>query len=153
MLLTTQKLRIKVKFSPKELHLNSLFEKRTLVQPRMTLNFEDAGHIFFFVNSEDFQRAIGANFKNLQVLHETCKKRVHIIKFSPDPVKLMKFCLPSIQVNNLMVKINGQQREMIIHVDPVLKGVIRGAGGHYLQLLTMIFSRLFKIAKISIDID
>ena len=148
-----QEFHIRVKFSPKEIQLNSLFEKKTNVHPRMALNFEDTGHIFFFVDPDDFHQAAGRNFENLRYMHEICNKRVHIIKYSPDPVKLMKFCLPSIQVSDPIVKINGNLREMVIHVDPSLKPIIQGAGGHYIQLLNQIFSRLFKIGKVSIEID
>ncbi len=64
----------------------------------------------------------------------------------------MKFCLPSIQIGDPEVRVAGNQREMVIFLDPSLKSIVKGTDGHYLQLLNQIFARLFNIKKVSIEI-
>lgn len=148
--LDNQELQIKIRFSPREIGLNSVFEKKTRITAQVILDFDQ--HIFFLVNPEHFQQAIGKNFENLHFFCNLLKKRVHIIKFSPNPVDLMRFCLPSIQIGDPEVKFEGNQREMVIFLDPSLKPIVKGTDGHYLQLLNQIFARLFNIKKVSIEI-
>ncbi len=145
-----QELQIKIKFSPREIGLNSLFEKRTGIHAQVILDFDQ--HIFFFVNPEHFRQAIGNRFQNLHFFFYLLKKRVHIIKFSPNPLELMKFCLPSIQIGDPEVRIDGNQKELTIFLDPTLKSIVKGTNGHYLELLNQIFARLFNIKKVSIEI-
>ncbi len=145
-----QELQIKIRFSPREIGLNSIFEKKTGVNAQVILDFDE--HIFFFVNPEHFRQGIGDRFENLHFFSNLLKKRVHIIKFSPNPISLMKFCLPSIQIGDPEVRIEGNQREMTIFLDPVLKPIVKGTDGHYLQLLNKIFARLFNIKKVAIEI-
>ncbi|OLS15282.1 MAG: hypothetical protein RBG13Loki_1063 [Promethearchaeota archaeon CR_4] len=145
-----QGLQIKIRFSPREIGLNAIFEKKTGIHAQVILDFEQ--HIFFFVNAEHFRQAIGDHFQNLHVFSILFKKRVHIIKFSPNPINLMKYCFPSIQIGDPEVRIDGNQKEMTIFLDPSLKGIVRGTDGHYLQLLNQIFARLFNIKKVSIEI-
>ncbi len=145
-----QELQIKIRFSPREIGLNSVFEKKTGINAQVILDFDQ--HIFFLVNPKHFRQAIGNQFENLPFFCSLLKKRVHIIKFSPNPINLMKFCLPSIQIGDPEVRLVGNQREMIIFLDPALKPIVKGTDGHYLQLLNQIFSRLFNIKKVSIEI-
>ncbi len=145
-----QVLQIKIKFSPREIGLNSVFEKKTGICAQVILDFDK--HIFFLVNPEHFRQAIGNHFENLNFFCDLLKKRVHIIQFSPNPINLMKFCLPSIQIGDPEVRLEGNQREMIIFLDPALKPIVKGTDGHYLQLLNQIFARLFNIKKVSIEI-
>ncbi len=145
-----QELQIKIRFSPREIGLNSVFEKKTGVHAHVILDLDE--HIFFFVNPEHFRQGIGNNFENLHFFSNLLKKRVHIIKFSKNPVSLLKFCLPSIQIGDPEVRLEGNQREMTILLDPALKPIVKGTDGHYLQLLNKIFARLFNIKKVSIEI-
>jgi N utilization substance protein A len=141
----------KIKLTPDELRLISLFQSVTSASARDCIVDEKMERVIFIVNKGHMGLAIGKGGTTIKQLQNVVTKKVELVEYSDDPSEFIRNILNSEMVND--IKINERSdgsRQAIVSVDPKRKGVVVGREGRNAEKARLLAKRYFQISNVLI---
>jgi len=137
-LFLSQKLRIKRKYSNKELYLHQYFQKKTKIHPESVFIYKNS-IIFFFVKNEDYFKA---KLSLRSIRGDLRYKKVLIIRAEQTLIKLLFSFFPDTHIHDILLEFNNKNNQKIITVNFLSfeeRGIAVGRNGDYIKSVNEIF--------------
>lgn len=139
-LFLSQKLKIKRKYSNKELYLHQYFQKKTKIHPESVFIYKNS-FIFFFIKNEDYFKAKMSLRSLRRELHD---KKVLVIRAEQTLIKLLFSFFPDTYIHDILLDFNDKNNEKIITVNFLSfeeRGIAVGRNGDYIKSVNEIFQK------------
>ena len=139
-LFLSQKLKIKRKYSNKELYLHQYFQKKTKIHPESVFIYKNS-YIFFFVKNEEYFKA-KLSLRSLR--RELQDKKVLVIRAEQTLIKLLFSFFPDTYIHDILLNFNDKNNEKIISVNFLSfeeRGIAVGRNGDYIKSVNEIFQK------------
>lgn len=140
---------MKIKLTNEKLRYIALFEELTGVTPKDCVESKNGRHLTFVIDSEDMGRAIGEKGKNIQRVRERIDKSVDIVEYSSDPKEFLKNIFSSLEIQNVELKEEGDEKSAFIEVKKSDKGRAVGKNGWNIKRARKLSSRHHGMANVS----
>ncbi|TFG24297.1 MAG: hypothetical protein EU529_04790 [Promethearchaeota archaeon] len=147
----TQKVKIKKKYSNKEIQLHHFFHQKTKIFPENVIIHNQ--FIFFFVKSEDYFKAKRL-LKNLRT--QLIDKKILIIRSETTLIKLLFSFFPDTYIHDITLSIvenTGKRLVKIIFLFYEDRGIAVGRSGDYINLVNKIFENYITLEKFNTSIE
>ncbi|MFY9794435.1 MAG: NusA-like transcription termination signal-binding factor [Candidatus Nitrosopolaris sp.] len=141
----------KIKLTPDELRLISLFQSITSASARDCIVDDKMERVIFVVNKGHMGLAIGKGGATIKQLQNVVAKKVELVEYSDDASDFIRNILNSEMVNE--VKINERSdgsKQAVVFVDPKRKGVVVGREGRNAEKARLLAKRYFQISNVLI---
>lgn len=141
----------KIKLTPDELRLISLFQSITSASARDCIVDDKMDRVIFVVNKGHMGLAIGKGGATIKQLQNVVAKKVELVEYSDDASDFIRNILNSEMVNE--VKINERSdgsKQAVVFVDPKRKGVVVGREGRNAEKARLLAKRYFQISNVLI---
>ena len=135
----SQKIKLKVKFSNRELLLLDYFKNKTRIFPENVIMLND--FIFYFVKNTDYFRA--KMFQH-SLRKDFCEKKIMIISIENILIKQIFNFFPDTYIHDLILEPNEKDGGEIITVYFLSyeeRGIAVGRGGDYIKAINEIFQK------------
>ncbi len=135
----------KVVYDKDILNLMKSFENITHSRLKDCIVEEDK--LIFVVNDGELRKALGRNAENVKKLYNALKKKIKIVEYSDDKLKLVKNFIHPLKVDNVR-----EEDEFIIleSEDTKVKGLIIGRAAQNLRKLENHIRRYFDVKEIKV---
>lgn len=139
----------KIKLSPDEFRLLSLFQSVTSADARDCILDEKMERVIFVVNKGQMGMAIGKGGSNIKQLQNVINKRIELVEHSEQPVEFVKNVFNS----NMIIEVKLSDRtdgtkQALVVVDAKKKGLVVGKDGRNVDKARMLAKRYFNIANV-----
>ncbi len=141
----------KIKLTPDELRLISLFQSITSASARDCIVDDKMERVIFVVNKGHMGLAIGKGGATIKQLQNVVAKKVELVEYSDDASDFIRNILNSEMVKD--VKINERSdgsRQAVVFVDPKRKGIVVGREGRNAEKARLLAKRYFQISNVLI---
>jgi transcription termination/antitermination protein NusA len=141
----------KIKLTPDELRLISLFQSITSASARDCIVDDKMERVIFVVNKGHMGLAIGKGGATIKQLQNVVAKKVELVEYSDDASDFIRNILNSEMVKD--VKINERSdgsKQAVVFVDPKRKGVVVGREGRNAEKARILAKRYFQISNVLI---
>jgi transcription termination/antitermination protein NusA len=141
----------KIKLTPDELRLISLFQSITSASARDCIVDDKMERVIFVVNKGHMGLAIGKGGATIKQLQNVVAKKVELVEYSDDASDFIRNILNSEMVKD--VKINERSdgsKQAVVFVDPKRKGVVVGREGRNAEKARLLAKRYFQISNVLI---
>src|ERR1700739_2686556 len=141
----------KIKLTPDELRLISLFQSITSASARDCIVDDKMERVIFVVNKGHMGLAIGKGGATIKQLQNVVAKKVELVEYSDEASDFIRNILNSEMVKE--VKINERSdgsKQAIVFVDPKRKGVVVGREGRNAEKARLLAKRYFQISNVLI---
>jgi N utilization substance protein A len=141
----------KIKLTPDELRLISLFQSITSASARDCIVDDKMDRVIFVVNKGHMGLAIGKGGATIKQLQNVVAKKVELVEYSDEASDFIRNILNSEMVKE--VKINERSdgsKQAIVSVDPKRKGVVVGREGRNAEKARLLAKRYFQISNVLI---
>jgi transcription termination/antitermination protein NusA len=141
----------KIKLTPDELRLISLFQSITSASARDCIVDDKMERVIFVVNKGHMGLAIGKGGATIKQLQNVVAKKVELVEYSDEPSDFIRNILNSEMVKE--VKINERSdgsKQAVVFVDPKRKGVVVGRDGRNAEKARLLAKRYFQISNVLI---
>jgi transcription termination/antitermination protein NusA len=141
----------KIKLTPDELRLISLFQSITSASARDCIVDDKMERVIFVVNKGHMGLAIGKGGATIKQLQNVIAKKVELVEYSDEASDFIRNILNSEMVKE--VKINERSdgsKQAIVFVDPKRKGVVVGREGRNAEKARLLAKRYFQISNVLI---
>jgi len=141
----------KIKLTPDELRLISLFQSITSASARDCIVDDKMDRVIFVVNKGHMGLAIGKGGATIKQLQNVVAKKVELVEYSDEASDFIRNILNSEMVKE--VKINERSdgsKQAIVFVDPKRKGVVVGREGRNAEKARLLAKRYFQISYVLI---
>jgi transcription termination/antitermination protein NusA len=141
----------KIKLTPDELRLISLFQSITSASARDCIVDDKMERVIFVVNKGHMGLAIGKGGATIKQLQNVVAKKVELVEYSDEASDFIRNILNSEMVKE--VKINERSdgsKQAIVFVDPKRKGVVVGREGRNAEEARLLAKRYFQISNVLI---
>lgn len=141
----------KIKLTPDELRLISLFQSITSASARDCIVDDKMARVIFVVNKGHMGLAIGKGGATIKQLQNVVAKKVELVEYSDEASDFIRNILNSEMVKE--VKINERSdgsKQAIVFVDPKRKGVVVGREGRNAEKARLLAKRYFQISNVLI---
>jgi len=120
----------KIKLSPDEFRLLSLFQSITTADARDCIIDDRMERVIFVVNKGQMGMAIGKGGSNIKQLQNVINKRIELVEYSDHPLDFVKNIFNSnmIQEVKLTDRQDGSKQALVV-VDSKKKGLVVGKDG------------------------
>ena len=143
----------KIKLTPDELRLISLFQSITIASARDCIVDDKMERVIFIVNKGHMGLAIGKGGATINQLQNVVAKKVELVEYSDNASEFIRNILNSEMVND--IKINERSdgsKQAVVFVDPKRKGVFVGREGRNAEKARLLAKRYFQISNVLIVI-
>ena len=141
----------KIKLTPDELRLISLFQSITSASARDCIVDDKMERVIFIVNKGHMGLAIGKGGATIKQLQNVVAKKVELVEYSDDASEFIRNILNSEMIKE--VKINERSdgsKQAVVFVDPKRKGVVVGREGRNAEKARLLAKRYFQISNVLI---
>jgi transcription termination/antitermination protein NusA len=141
----------KIKLTPDELRLISLFQTISSAGARDCIVDDKMERVIFIVNKGQMGLAIGKGGATIKQLQNVVAKKVELVEYSDDASEFIRNILNSEMVND--IKINERSdgsKQAVVFVDPKRKGVVVGREGRNAEKARLLAKRYFQISNVLI---
>jgi N utilization substance protein A len=141
----------KIKLTPDELRLISLFQSVTSASARDCIVDDKMERVIFIVNKGHMGLAIGKGGATIKQLQNVVAKKVELVEYSDNASEFIRNILNSEMVND--IKINERSdgsKQAVVFVDPKRKGVVVGREGRNAEKARLLAKRYFQISNVLI---
>jgi transcription termination/antitermination protein NusA len=141
----------KIKLTPDELRLISLFQSITSASARDCIVDDKMERVIFVVNKGHMGLAIGKGGATIKQLQNVVAKKVELVEYSDEASNFIRNILNSEMVKE--VKINERSdgsKQAVVFVDPKRKGVVVGREGRNAEKARLLAKRYFQISNVLI---
>jgi transcription termination/antitermination protein NusA len=141
----------KIKLTPDELRLISLFQSITSASARDCIVDDKMERVIFIVNKGHMGLAIGKGGATIKQLQNVVAKKVELVEYSDNASEFIRNILNSEMVND--IKINERSdgsKQAVVSVDPKRKGVVVGREGRNAEKARLLAKRYFQISNVLI---
>jgi transcription termination/antitermination protein NusA len=141
----------KIKLTPDELRLISLFQSITSASARDCIVDDKMERVIFVVNKGHMGLAIGKGGATIKQLQNVVAKKVELVEYSDEASAFIRNILNSEMVKE--VKINERSdgsKQAVVFVDPKRKGVVVGREGRNAEKARLLAKRYFQISNVLI---
>jgi N utilization substance protein A len=141
----------KIKLTPHELRLISLFQSITSASARDCIVDDKMERVIFIVNKGHMGLAIGKGGATIKQLQNVVAKKVELVEYSDDASEFIRNILNSEMIKE--VKINERSdgsKQAVVFVDPKRKGVVVGREGRNAEKARLLAKRYFQISNVLI---
>jgi len=141
----------KIKLTPDELRLISLFQSITSASARDCIVDDKMDRVIFVVNKGHMGLAIGKGGATNKQLQNVVAKKIELVEYSDEASDFIRNILNSEMVKE--VKINERSdgsKQAIVFVDPKRKGVVVGREGRNAEKARLLAKRYFQISYVLI---
>ncbi|HXX96907.1 MAG TPA: NusA-like transcription termination signal-binding factor [Candidatus Bathyarchaeia archaeon] len=141
----------KIKLTPDELRLISLFQSITSASARDCIVDDKMERVIFVVNKGHMGLAIGKGGATIKQLQNVVAKKVELVEYSDEASEFISNILNSEMVKE--VKINERSdgsKQAVVFVDPKRKGVVVGREGRNAEKARLLAKRYFQISNVLI---
>ena len=141
----------KIKLTPDEFRLISLFQSITSASARDCIVDDKMERVIFVVNKGHMGLAIGKGGATIKQLQNVVAKKVELVEYSDEASDFIRNILNSEMVKE--VKINERSdgsKQAIVFVDPKRKGVVVGREGRNAEKARLLAKRYFQISNVLI---
>ena len=141
----------KIKLTPDELRLISLFQSITSASARDCIVDDKMERVIFIVNKGHMGLAIGKGGATIKQLQNVIAKKVELVEYSDNASEFIRNILNSEMVND--IKINERSdgsKQAVVFVDPKRKGVVVGREGRNAEKARLLAKRYFQISNVLI---
>jgi transcription termination/antitermination protein NusA len=141
----------KIKLTPDELRLISLFQSITSASARDCIVDDKMERVIFVVNKGHMGLAIGKGGATIKQLQNVVPKKVELVEYSDEASDFIRNILNSEMVKE--VKINERSdgsKQAVVFVDPKRKGVVVGREGRNAEKARLLAKRYFQISNVLI---
>lgn len=141
----------KIKLTPDELRLISLFQSITSASARDCIVDDKMERVIFVVNKGHMGLAIGKGGATIKQLQNVVAKKVELVEYSDEASDFIRNILNSEMVKE--VKINERSdgsKQAIVFVDAKRKGVVVGREGRNAEKARLLAKRYFQISNVLI---
>ena len=141
----------KIKLTPDELRLISLFQSITSASARDCVVDEKMERVIFVVNKGQMGLAIGKGGATIKQLQNVVAKKVELVEYSDEASDFIRNILNSEMVKE--VKINERSdgsKQAVVFVDPKRKGIVVGREGRNAEKARLLAKRYFQISNVLI---
>lgn len=141
----------KIKLTPDELRLISLFQTVSSASARDCIVDDKMERVIFIVNKGQMGLAIGKGGATIKQLQNVVTKKVELVEYSDDASEFIRNILNSEMVND--IKINERSdgsKQAVVFVDPKRKGIVVGREGRNAEKARLLAKRYFQISNVLI---
>ena len=141
----------KIKLTPDEFRLISLFQSITSASARDCIVDDKMERVIFIVNKGHMGLAIGKGGATIKQLQNVIAKKVELVEYSDNASEFIRNILNSEMVND--IKINERSdgsKQAVVFVDPKRKGVVVGREGRNAEKARLLAKRYFQISNVLI---
>ncbi|MGC2575550.1 MAG: NusA-like transcription termination signal-binding factor [Candidatus Nitrosopolaris sp.] len=141
----------KIKLTPDEFRLISLFQSITSASARDCIVDDKMERVIFVVNKGQMGLAIGKGGATIKQLQNVVAKKVELVEYSDEASDFIRNILNSEMVKE--VKINERSdgsKQAVVFVDPKRKGVVVGREGRNAEKARLLAKRYFQISNVLI---
>ncbi|PWU80513.1 MAG: NusA-like transcription termination signal-binding factor [Candidatus Nitrosopolaris wilkensis] len=141
----------KIKLTPDEFRLISLFQSITSASARDCIVDDKMERVIFIVNKGHMGLAIGKGGATIKQLQNVIAKKVELVEYSDNASEFIRNILNSEMVND--IKINERSdgsKHAVVFVDPKRKGVVVGREGRNAEKARLLAKRYFQISNVLI---
>lgn len=139
----------KIKLSPDEFRLLSLFQTITTAVARDCVIDDKMDRVIFVVNKGQMGVAIGKGGSNIKQLQTAITKKIELVEYAEEPLIFIKniFNSDAIQNVKLVDKLDGTKQVLVI-VDGKKKGIVVGKDGRNVDKARTLAKRYFNLANV-----
>lgn len=139
----------KIKLSPDEFRLLSLFQSVTSADARDCILDEKMERVIFVVNKGQMGMAIGKGGSNIKQLQNVINKRIELVEHSDQPVEFVKNIFNSNMIHEVKIndRLDGTKQALVV-VDTKKKGLVVGKEGRNVEKARMLVKRYFNITHV-----
>jgi N utilization substance protein A len=141
----------KIKLTPDEFRLISLFQTISSASARDCIVDDKMERVIFIVNKGQMGLAIGKGGATIKQLQNVVAKKIELVEYSDDASEFIRNILNSEMVND--IKINERSdgsKQAVVFVDPKRKGVVVGREGRNAEKARLLAKRYFQISNVLI---
>lgn len=139
----------KIKLSPDEFRLLSLFQNVTTADARDCLIDEKMERVIFVVNKGQMGIAIGKGGSNIKQLQNVINKKIELVEHSDNPVDFVKNIFNSNMI--LEIKLTDRpdgSKQALVVADSKKKGLVVGKDGRNVDKARILAKRYFNITNV-----
>jgi N utilization substance protein A len=139
----------KIKLSPDEFRLLSLFQSVTSADARDCILDDKLQRVIFVVNRGQMGMAIGKGGSNIKQLQTVINKRIELVEHSDQPAEFVKNIFNSDMI--IEVKINDRMdgsKQALVVVDAKKKGLVVGKDGRNVEKARLLAKRYYNITNV-----
>ncbi len=139
----------KIKLTPDEFRLLSLFQTITTAVSRDCVIDEKMERVIFVVNKGQMGMAIGKGGSNIKQLQNAISKKIELVEYSDNPVDFIKNIFNSNMVQDIKIndRVDGSKQAIVV-VDMKKKGMILGKDGRNIDKARILAKRYFNIVNV-----
>jgi N utilization substance protein A len=139
----------KIKLTPDEFRLLSLFQSITTAVSRDCVIDEKMDRVIFVVNKGQMGMAIGKGGSNIKQLQNVIAKKIELVEYSDSPVDFIKNIFNSTMVQDIKLndRVDGSKQAIVV-VDMKKKGIILGKDGRNIDKARTLAKRYFNIVNV-----
>ncbi len=139
----------KIKLTPDEFRLLSLFQSITTAVSRDCVIDEKMDRVIFVVNKGQMGMAIGKGGSNIKQLQNAISKKIELVEYSDNPVDFIKNIFNSNMVQDIKIndRVDGSKQAIVV-VDMKKKGIILGKDGRNIDKARILAKRYFNIVNV-----
>src|SRR6266513_6283262 len=141
----------KIKLTPDELRLISLFQTISSASARDCIVDDKMERVIFIVNKGQMGLAIGKGGATIKQLQNVVTKKVELVEYSDDASEFIRNILNSEMINQVKIneRIDGTKQAVVI-VDAKKKGKVVGREGRNAKKARLLAKRYFQISNVLI---
>ena len=141
----------KIKLTPDELRLISLFQTISSASARDCIVDDKMERVIFIVNKGQMGLAIGKGGATIKQLQNVVSKKVELVEYSDDASEFIRNILNSEMVNDIKITERSDgSKQAVVFVDPKRKGVVVGREGRNAEKARLLAKRYFQISNVLI---
>lgn len=149
MLLGAYGLSEKIKLSPDEFRLLSLFQAVTAADARDCIIDEKMERVIFVVNRGQMGMAIGKGGSNIKQLQNVINKKIELVEHSENPADFVKNIFNSNIIQEIRIndRVDGTKVALVV-ADAKKKGLVVGKDGRNVDKARLLAKRYFNITNV-----
>ena len=141
----------RIKLTPEELGLISLFQSISGATARDCIRDEKMDRVIFVVNEGDMGLAIGKGGSSIKSAEKQLGKPVEVVEYAEDPKDFIINALNTRKISEIrMSEKPGGTKAALIIVDQRNKGEVVGRGGRNAERARLLAKRYFNVESIRI---
>ncbi|KAA2281965.1 MAG: NusA-like transcription termination signal-binding factor [Candidatus Nitrosocosmicus sp.] len=139
----------KIKLSPDEFRLLSLFQSVTSADARDCILDDKLQRVIFVVNRGQMGMAIGKGGSNIKQLQTVINKRIELVEHSDQPAEFVKNIFNSDMIIEVKIndKMDGSKQALVV-VDAKKKGLVVGKDGRNVEKARLLAKRYYNITNV-----
>lgn len=139
----------KIKLSPDEFRLLSLFQSVTSADARDCILDEKMERVIFVVNRGQMGMAIGKGGSNIKQLQTVINKKIELVEHSDQPAEFVKNVFNSDIIHDVKIndRIDGSKQALVV-VDAKKKGLVVGKDGRNVEKARILAKRYYNITNV-----